>query len=575
MNVVHAEAGTAKFAIATRAMDRNRTALNALDFQVPVLYCSGANDSGNHLCSARGVDMGETGCDARDTKRQDAAAAASSRFQSGVSHLNPPANGNLLNPGNLYGLIELLPMAAYAVRAHDGVIAWFNSRAAELWGRTPVPGETDERFCGASQLYRDDGTQMAHRDTSVARALETGASVHDDELVIERPDGSRVTVAVYVDPIRDEGGAIVGVLSFFHDITERKQAARTNNLLAAIVDSSDDAIVSKNLDGVIMSWNKGAERLFGYTPEEAIGQSITLLIPEDRRHEEEGILKRLARGERVDHFETVRKRKDGTALDISLTISPVKDAAGRVVGASKVARDITQRKQAQIAIKESELSARLLQLQDEERRRLARELHDGVGQLLTAMSMNAATLALEASKLSSEAARCAEDNSNLTEQVAKEIRTVSYLLHPPLLDEAGLQSAMRWYVDGFAKRSKIAATFETSEQLDRLPQDHELCLFRVAQECLANVHRHSGSPTALVRLLQTPEEVRLEVRDSGRGIEREIQQKIAAGNSVGVGLRGMRERVGRLGGHLEIESNDAGTLVAAILPVVHPKASAA
>lgn len=474
---------------------------------------------------------------------------------------------NLLNPGSQAGLIELFPMAAYAVRAPDGVIAWFNSRAAELWGRVPVVGDTDERFCGAYKLYHPDGTHMAHCDTPVALALEKGVSVHEEEVVIERPDGSRVTVSVHIDPIRGKDDAIVGVVNFFHDITERKQAERTSALLAAIVDFSDDAIVSKSLDGVITSWNKGAERLFGYAAEEVIGRNIALVVPHDRQHEESTILERLRRGERVDHFETARVRKDGTMFDVSLTISPVKDAAGNVTGASKVARDITQRKQAEKALKESELSARLLQVQDEERRRIARELHDGVGQLLAAMSMNVAKVVGEKSNLSEEAARCAEENFNLIDQISKDIRTVSYLLHPPLLDEMGLHSALKWYIDGFTERSKIAANLEFPVDLERLPHDYELCLFRITQECLTNIHRHSGSLTAQVRLSRTPGEVKLEVRDEGKGINQQTQGTIVSGMSTGVGLRGMQERVKQIGGRLEIHSNGKGTTVLVTLPL--------
>jgi PAS domain S-box-containing protein len=484
-----------------------------------------------------------------------------------------PASSDLLNLGSQSRLIELFPMAAYAVRAPDGVIAWFNLRAAELWGRVPALGDTDERFCGAYKLYRADGTHMAHCDTPVALALATGASMHEQEVVIEKPDGSRVTVSVHIDPIRDGDGNIVGVVNFFHDISERKQAERTTGLLAAIVDSSDDAIVSKSLDGIVTSWNRGAEQLFGYAAEEAIGQHIKLIVPHDRQHEEATILDRLRRGERIEHFETVRVRKDGTTLDISLTISPVKDAAGRVIGASKVARDITERKQTAKALKESELAARLLRLQDEERRRIARELHDGVGQLLAAMGMNASRLERERSKLSPDAARGAEENSRLIQQITADIRTMSYLFHPPLLDEMGLHSALKWYVEGFAERSKIAANLELPEDFGRLPKDQELCLFRLVQECLTNIHRHSGSSTALVKLWLESGEIKMEVSDEGRGIPQEIELQFASGKSAGVGLRGMQERVKQFGGTLGIHSNGKGASVLITLPLIEESLS--
>src|SRR5258708_16236348 len=221
---------------------------------------------------------------------------------SSLSNSMLPTSSTDLDLGNHAHIIDLLPMAAYAVRALDGVIAWFNSRAADLWGRVPVAGDTDERFCGAHKLFYPDGSFMAHCDTPVSIGLNTGTSVHEQDVVIERPDGSRVTVSVHIDPIRDKDGTIIGTVNCFHDVTERKRAERTSALLAAIVGSSDDAIISKNLDGVITSWNKGAERLYGYTQEEAIGQSITLIVPPDRRNEETTILNRLQQGERIDHF---------------------------------------------------------------------------------------------------------------------------------------------------------------------------------------------------------------------------------------------------------------------------------
>ena len=186
---------------------------------------------------------------------------------------------------------------------------------------------------------------------SVERTLSGPSEFQAVEIDREFPSGRR-TLVLDARRLASVGDSLI--LITFHDVTERKQAERTTSLLAAIVDSSDDAIVSKKLDGTITSWNQSAERLFGYKAKEAVGEHITLIVPWERRSEEEDILRRLARGERVEHFETVRRRKDGTYLDVSLTISPIRDAAGRVIGASKVARDISERKRIQEALRESE-----------------------------------------------------------------------------------------------------------------------------------------------------------------------------------------------------------------------------
>jgi two-component system NarL family sensor kinase len=181
--------------------------------------------------------------------------------------------------------------------------------------------------------------------------------------------------------------------------------------------------------------------------------------------------------------------------------------------------------------------------------------------------MNVAQIATERSKLSEATAQRVEDNLKLIEEASAEIRTVSYLLHPPLLDELGLQSALKWYVEGFAQRSKLEVTFEQPSDVIRLPQDQELSLFRVVQECLTNVHRHSGSSTALVRLAKNAQQVELEIRDEGRGIKSETQSKIISGASSGVGFRGMQERVRLIGGTLSIRSNGSGTSVLVTVPL--------
>ena len=491
---------------------------------------------------------------------------------------------------------------------------------------------------------------------------------------------------------RDASGNIRSVLESNRDITEAKPAEEAQNRLAAIVESSDDAIVSKGLDGIITSWNKAAERMFGYTANESIGQHITLIIPLDRRDEENNILARIGRGERIDHFQTVRRRKDGTLLDVSVTISPLRDLSGRVIGASKVARDITAEKRAEQALRESEQryqtvtdaspimiwmsgtdklcyyfnkvwldfvgrtleqevgngwaenvhpddfdrclqvyvsnfdgqrpfemeyrlrhhsgqyrwildrgvprykpdgtfegyvggcldihdrkeaaekiriadeSLRLIKAQDEERRHIAREFHDSAGQTLTVLGLSLAQLVQKAEMISPELAKEGREIEEVVQQLHREIRTTSYLLHPPLLDEAGVKPALSWYVQGVAERSGIAIHLNISEDFGRLPAEMELAIFRVVQECLTNIHRHAESNTAWIRVAREKAGVCIEVRDEGKGISRERLAEIQS-RGCGVGIGGIRERLRRFHGEMKIESNGSGTTVSATIPI--------
>lgn len=213
-----------------------------------------------------------------------------------------------------------------------------------------------------------------------------------------------------------------------------------------------------------------------------------------------------------------------------------------------------------------DLTTQVLHLQDEERRRLARDLHDGVGQLLAALSMNLASISNDLDRLS-KTANTVADSSALVSDMTRDIRTISHLLHPPLLDEVGLRPALQVYIEGFAERSKISVDLDLSHDFARLPRDTETAIFRFVQECLTNVHRHSESTVAHVRVARSDGRVEVEVRDQGKGIPVERLSELAVTGSPGVGLRGMRERLTQLGGTLEVMSNGHGTAILAKLPV--------
>ncbi|KZE35967.1 histidine kinase [Chelatococcus daeguensis] len=227
----------------------------------------------------------------------------------------------------------------------QGRITFYNEAAANLWGCRPELGKSE--FCGSWKLFWPDGTPLPHDECPMAMALKEKRPIRGLDAVAERPDGTRVPFLPYPTPLFDASGHLVGAVNVLVDMTERLHAEEAARRLALIVESSDDAIISTDLDGIVTSWNGGAERLYGYTAAEAIGRPVMILIPDDRPDEEPSILERIRRGERVDHYETVRRCKDGRLVDVSLTVSPIHDGAGRIIGASKIARNITDRRQAE------------------------------------------------------------------------------------------------------------------------------------------------------------------------------------------------------------------------------------
>jgi PAS domain S-box-containing protein len=245
-------------------------------------------------------------------------------------------------------LMEALPVAVYTTDK-QGRITFFNEAAADLWGHRPVIGQ--DQWCGSWKLRHLDGRAMAHDECPMAVALLEERDVRWGQAIAERPDGQFIPFSAHPVLLRDEAGEVVGAINTLLDLRTQTLADETRMRLAAIVDSSMDAIVSKDINGIITSWNDAAEHLFGYTPAEAIGRPVTILIPPGHLDEEVSIISRIRAGDRVPSYETVRQRKDGTLVPVSLTVSPIRDGIGRIIGASKIARDISSSKESERRIR--------------------------------------------------------------------------------------------------------------------------------------------------------------------------------------------------------------------------------
>jgi len=477
----------------------------------------------------------------------------------------------------------------------------------------------------------------------------------------------------------------------FSNALVRKWAHEARFKHTAIVESSDDAIISKNLDGIILSWNAAAQRLFEFAEEEAVGQPITILIPEELRDEEKGILQRISAGDRLEHFETVRVTKSGKKLNVSLTVSPIRNSEGVIVGASKIARDITERKRAEQNLRESEdrfrlvantapvliwmsgtdklctffnqgwlkftgrtaeqelgsgwasgvhpddlerclgvyaaafdarvdfemeyrlrrfdgeyrwivdfgtprfepdgtfcgyigscvditdrktseeslhtLTGRLISAQEEERARIARELHDDFSQRLALLGIGLGQLWKKLSPERTEERASVMEMLGETKDMSADIHSLSHQLHSSKLEHVGIVPALNGLCREISQKYKVEVQFSGSECPANIPKDVALCLFRVAQEALANVVKHSKSRDAQVELGQNASGVTLRVSDRGRGFESGLQNP-----SAGIGMIGMSERLRLVGGRLSVKSElMRGTEVLAEVPLAVPE----
>jgi PAS domain S-box-containing protein len=450
-------------------------------------------------------------------------------------------------------LVELSP-DAIGVSDDQSRIIFANTAYARLVGAAD-----------ASQLLGRKTTDFAHPDfLDLVRKridlLASGQPAPFRETKWVKLDGTVIDVETAGVPLRKNGK--VFYQGFIRDLTERNKAAaridESQRRMQALFDKAIDAIMFADSTGHWIDVNSAACELFGYTRKEILEMKFGDFTPEDKRDAIVKIWDDVIAGGKLQG-EGVIRRKDGTTRDIEYR------AVANVLPGLHCTfmHDITARKEAERSL--HQLSGRLLRLQDEGRRRIARQLHDTTAQNLGALRLNLSRIAQFAVDPAIQDPM--EESIALTEKSITEIRTLSYLLHPPLIDEAGLLMSLRWFTRGFQERSGIIVKLTAPEQLDRLPSEMETAVFRIVQEALTNIQRHSGSASAGIRLERQAHSIRLEIEDEGHGLPAHLRDHEAALLASGVGIAGMQERVRELGGQMKIESEDRGTRVVVNLPI--------
>lgn len=470
-------------------------------------------------------------------------------------------------------LADIIPAAVYTCDAF-GRITYYNERAVELWGRKPT-ADTNH-FCGSFQLYHPDGRVLPAHESPMAEAIRTGKRPSPNiEVVMERPDHTYVTALVNVAPIKDAQGRIIGAINCFQDITPRKQAEnalkKQKEILEKIFEHIPVMIAAIGKPGRIDLANPEWERVLGWTLQEIREQKVNLFTeacpdPQYRQM----VLDFVTHSQGAWKDLKIRVR-DGRFVDLAVTMVHLSDGT-----AFAIAQDITERKRTEQKIQEDadelrELSSRLRHMQDEERRRIARELHDTTGQNLAALAISLASLRKAGSRLNARERDVLERSLQLARKAAREISAVTYLLHPPMLDQFGLVETLRWYVRGFSRRSGILVTLALSPKLSSIPKALEHTIFHVVQEGLNNILRHSRSKRARILVSRKDGKLELQIRDFGRGLPATVATQPV--ETLGVGIAGMLEHVRCLGGDLRLSPARPGALLRVTLPIAKTKES--
>lgn len=435
----------------------------------------------------------------------------------------------------------------------DRTILTWNTAAERLFGYAAA------EVIGRDALLLVPTDERAEAALKMAR-LQEGKPVPSYEAVRLGKDGRRVEVSGTLSPIRDLSENLTGVSLTLRDIGERKRAESERAQLAAIVESSNDAILIRGLDGTILSWNAAAERLFGWSAREAVGQPIDLIVPPERTGKLRRSIERTAGGETLSLIETIHLRKDGARIPTQITFSPVRDQQGRVIAHSYTMRDMTEFKRKEEALRGyasrlRKLSYRLRTVEEKERHAISRELHDRIGQNLSTLGLILGSLG---AKLPRESLRTVEkqlhDMQGLLKSMVENVRDVMAELRPPVLDDYGLFAALRQLAMEFTGRSGIAAELSGVDLQSRLPPIVETAMFRISQEALNNVAKHAQAKHVEISLDEISGRVMLDIADDGIGFDANKTPP----DKQHWGLTTMRERAEAVGVVFCIESS-AGT----------------
>ena len=451
-------------------------------------------------------------------------------------------------------------------------VEYANQAAFEMWGLTAekVIGKTGSEIglIAVDQNLND----IPLPERPAPRVVQTRKAIRNEVIGFRRP-GIDSILWVYGNavPQLNPDGSIRRIIATMTDVTDRINAEAAlksaHELNRQILNSVQEGIVVHGRDLRYELWNPFMERMTGLSPAEVTGKHPLELLPFLKESGTYELIEKALQGESSSAFDlqysVPRTGKEGWCDG---DFAPLRNEKGEIVGAIVTVRNVTERKRREEEL--HQLSSRLLQLQDEERRRIARDLHDSVAQGLLAANLNLAQLAKSGRRLNKKGHEALRDAHKIIKGLGREIRSISYLLHPPVLDELGLRSAIEEYASGFSDRSGIEARVEIGNGIGRLPQEVETALFRIIQESLVNIQRHSGSPVARIELKRDAAKLTLEVSDEGRGFSsRRLDSDTRDPSKLGVGILGMRERMRQLGGRLDIRSDSSGTNVKAALPL--------